>query len=419
MKKIFVFIYLIILITFTLSTQSIPENSKITVAVPMFQNGNQEDSWIPLFIQGQLITDFQNYSDFTVIDRQAACQILGEQAITEQAAFMNNQNVSIEYATNVNADFLVSVQILKIKESFSLNCSVQNVKDSSTVGKSYSVANVLESSITDGTAIHKASYELLRGLGISESKLADLQLNNNNQAAEVSANYYIAKGINAEQYGGNIIEAMAYYQKAIGSSSVLTESAERLNNLTENLSNTNLREQALNEIALQKKWEKIWRDLNKYIDENCAFVIYSPVSLQMGIVDFEKERVDVLLPVGWKFDPICHDLYTRVYSTYMSSNIGNIKNTVIQNSHFSNKDSSNGNIYQFTIYFSLYDKNGNLLGKTNQKVCRVLDSVNGMVVSMLTIKNLNPNKITDKLKVEVQTDINGGTILTVPTTRAE
>ena len=419
MKKILLFIYLIILMTFSLSTQSIPENSKITVAVPMFQNGNQEDSWIPLFIQGQLTTDFQNYSDFTVIDRQAACQILGEQAITEQAAFMNNQNVSIEYATNVNADFLVSVQILKIKESFSLNCSVQNVKDSSTVGKSYSIANVLESSITDGTAIHKASYELLRGLGISESKLAALQLNNNNQAAEVTANYYTAKGINAEQSGGNIIEAMAYYQKAVGSSSVLTESAERLNNLTENLSNSNLREQALNEIALHKKWEKIWRDLNKYIDENCAFVIYSPVSLQMGNVDFEKERVDMLLPVGWKFDPICHDLYTRVYSTYMSSNVGNIKNTVIQNSHFSNKDSSNGNIYQFTIYFSLYDENGNLLGKTNQKVCRVLDSVNGMVVSMLTIKNLNPNKITDKLKVEVQTDINGGTILTVPTTRAE
>ena len=52
---------------------------KITVSPTSLQNGSDDDKWIPLFVQGQLTSDIQNYSDFEVIDRMAATQLAGEQ----------------------------------------------------------------------------------------------------------------------------------------------------------------------------------------------------------------------------------------------------------------------------------------------------------------------------------------------------
>ena len=396
--------------------QNIPAKSKITVALPVLQNAEEKDAWIPLFVQGQLTTDFQNYSSWTVIDRQAAGQILGEQAIIEQKAFMNNESVAIEYAANVNADFLVAAHILKTPNGFSLSCSVQDVKNSSAVGKSYSAAQVSEAALSDGSALHAASYELLKGLGVAENTLRPLKENGTSRSADVSANYYTAKGIAAESSGNNIVEALAYYQKAVGSHSALTEGTERLNSLTASLSTSSLREQALNKIALHKKWKKIWTDLNDYIEKNCAYIAYSPDSLEIGEINFEKETADISLPVGWRLDPICHDLYQRIYGAYMTAASGKKWGGI---DGYNGKHWNGLGEYRYTIYFSLYDDKEKLLGQASQTVLRTMDYVNGMAVSMLTLKNVNPNAITDKLRIEITTDTAGGTVYTLARMSAE
>ena len=78
----------------------------ITVAEPVLKNTGEDESWISYFVQGQLISDFQKYSTLPVIDRASAYQVLGEQAISEQNAFLSGkgEEAAINYASAVKAD---------------------------------------------------------------------------------------------------------------------------------------------------------------------------------------------------------------------------------------------------------------------------------------------------------------------------
>ena len=96
----------------------------LTVSPPVMQNGTKDDAWIPIFFQGQLSADFQNNSDFGVIDRTAAFQIAGEQQVREAAASMTNEDAGIRYAQLLAADYSVSVTIVNKGGSYSLDCKV-------------------------------------------------------------------------------------------------------------------------------------------------------------------------------------------------------------------------------------------------------------------------------------------------------
>ena len=89
MKKNYLILFLLGLLNFSLSAQNIKKGSKITVSLPSSKNIEKDEQWIPLFIQGQLLCDIQNYSDFVVIDRTAADSILAEQEKLEANAFIN------------------------------------------------------------------------------------------------------------------------------------------------------------------------------------------------------------------------------------------------------------------------------------------------------------------------------------------
>ena len=166
-KKLFMLLLSINLCAFVAAKKTAP---KITVAPVSFQNAGAEDDWIPFFVQGQLTSDIQNYSDFTVIDRMAADAIMGEQKRAEQKAYLNNTKADFEYASLVNADYVIVANLVKRGNSYSFTCAANDVKKATVIGKSYSASSVSESALQNGSAIRSASYEILRGLGIKEKK---------------------------------------------------------------------------------------------------------------------------------------------------------------------------------------------------------------------------------------------------------
>ena len=244
---------------------------KITVAPPTLQNGGTDDAWIPLFIQGQLITDFQNYSGLTVIDRQMAQQLAGEQSLLEQSAYASGSDVSIEYASLVSADYMVSVSILKKGASYALDCRVLNVKNSQSVGKAYSNPNISLAALNDGGILHTAAYELLQGLGVDEGRLAVLKEQGTSQTAEqqsaVIAQQSVARGIVAEQSGANI-EALTYYIQARKNDRNLGEATSRMATMTSSVTSGNFGANAKNLMKLRNDWDKLLREAAKLIAAN-------------------------------------------------------------------------------------------------------------------------------------------------------
>lgn len=271
-KKIFPHFFLYFVAVFLVSAQTIPKESKLTVAPPLAQNLKEDEKWIPLFAQGQLSADLQNYSDYMVIDRTAASALAAEQERMEIFAEASNDSVSIEYAQLLAADYSVIMNILGKGEQYSLDCKIINVKTSQSVGKVYSNANVSRQSLNTGTAIHTASYELLQGIGISENQLSGLKqkIQENGspaQSAEIAAQTSVAKGIVAEKNGANI-EALTYYIQARKNNRNLDEANKRIANMAATVSGGNFGAQAKNLIKLRNDWEKLLSEAAQMIAEN-------------------------------------------------------------------------------------------------------------------------------------------------------
>lgn len=255
-----------------MSAQTLPRGSKLTVAPPIAQNLGEDEKWIPLFVQGQLSADLQNYSGCMVIDRSAANALTAEQERMEIFAEAVNDSISIEYAQLLAADYIVIMNILGKGNQFSLDCKIVNVKTNQSVGKVYSNANVSRQSLNFGTAIHAASYELLKGIGISENQLSGLKhkIQENGspaQSAEIAAQTSVAKGIVAEKNGANI-EALTYYIQARKNNRNLDEANKRIANMATTLSGGNFGAQAKNLIKLRNDWEKLLSEAAQMIAEN-------------------------------------------------------------------------------------------------------------------------------------------------------
>lgn len=255
-----------------MSAQTLPRGSKLTVAPPIVQNLGEDEKWIPLFAQGQLSADLQNYSGYMVIDRTAASALAAEQEKMEIFAEASNDSVSIEYAQLLAADYSVIMNILGKGEQYSLDCKIINVKTSQSVGKVYSNANVSRQSLNTGTAIHTASYELLQGIGISENQLSELKqkMQENGspaQSAEIAAQTSVAKGIVAEKNGANI-EALTYYIQARKNNRNLDEANKRIANMAATVSGGNLGAQAKNLIKLRNDWDKLLTEAAQMLAEN-------------------------------------------------------------------------------------------------------------------------------------------------------
>lgn len=319
-KTIIASLIILLLLTnlYSAQTKNI-ETKKIVVDTPVLLNIENENNWIASFVQGQMTTDFQNYSDLSVIDRMAVEALLKEQMLAESSSFIMNESEqeNIEYASLVHADYLVKVEIAKTGTSYAIRCSVQDVNTSlSLSGVAHASTGIIESQLMNGSSIHKASYDLLLGLGTPKERIEELLTSAKENSMEITANLNIAKGIQSEN-NGNIVEAFAYYQKAVDVNSNIKEGLERLDGLTAVLSGGDvLKESVMNEIELRKKWMKIWDDLNDYITHNIYLMYYAPELLKVDKIDYEKELVQLSFPMVVMENLECQKLYDRIWAIY-------------------------------------------------------------------------------------------------------
>ena len=219
--------------------------------------------------------------------------------------------------------------------------------------------------------------------------------------SEAEANYNLAKGIIAETSDGNIIEAMAYYQKAAGSSSSITESASRLSKLTQSL---NMQSKVKNEIAERKKWVKVWDDLHRYSQNNCLSIAYNPNSLKVGAIDFKTETAKLDFPIGIKANPVCYELYEKIKSSYEQ---------VQKTSDWGLDTSMYGKDFGgHTVTVEIYDENSALIAKQycTLKEYEKLYYANIFDGKVIKFNAVNPDRITDKIKIKITSTCPGAVI---------
>ena len=238
----------------------------IAVPAPKGVNLGDDADWIPLFIQGVITTNFQQYSGMTVIDRQNADMVKAEQKLSESAEF--DEKNTIEIGKMTSARLTVTGNIVAKSNAYALTFNITEVESGETKA-SASIPNCSRSALEDSTAANQISYDLMTGYGIALSADAKTKLTQKASvmAAETSAQVSVAKGIAAEK-GGSNIEALTYYIQARKSDNKLAEATSRMAGMSTVVAGGNFGANAKNLIKLRDDWEKLLKEAAGLIAAN-------------------------------------------------------------------------------------------------------------------------------------------------------
>ncbi|MCH5291989.1 MAG: hypothetical protein J1D88_09600 [Treponema sp.] len=230
---------------------------KVSIAVPAPKAVNLEGGadWIPLFIQGIITTNFQQYSGLAVIDRQNADMVKAEQRLSESAEF--DEKDAIELGKMTSAKLIVTGNIVAKSGAYALTFSITDAETGEAKATA-SVPDCPRSALEDGTAANQISYDLMAGYGIALGDGVKVKLTRTAplMTSETSAQMSVAKGIAAEK-GGSNIEALTYYIQAKKNDRNLAEATSRMAGMTTVVAGGNFGANAKNLMKLRNDWDKL------------------------------------------------------------------------------------------------------------------------------------------------------------------
>ena len=296
MKKILTLFALL-----AVSFAAFAQNNTIAVPAPKTMNIGEGNEWIPLFIQGVITTNFQNYSGMKVVDRQNSDMVKAEQRLSESAEFSDAD--AIEMGKMTHAHLIVTGSITGKSTSYALMFSITDAESGETKA-SATVPNCLFSALENGDAANQISYDLMTGYGINLSADAKKKLTQKASVmtAENTAQASVAKGIVAENSGSNI-EALTYYIQAKKNDKKLSEATSRMANMSTVVSTGNFGKNAKNMIKLRNDWDKLLTEAAELINSNPpAFDVYYFSDIEAKELterDYEKGTMTFMVSVPY------------------------------------------------------------------------------------------------------------------------
>lgn len=262
----------------------------VAVPSPKTVNMGAEMEWIPLFIQGVITANFQQYSGMKVVDRQNNDMVKAEQKLSESSSY--SESDAIELGKMTNARLIVTGSITAKSSSYAL---IFNITDTET-GESKATAtvpNCLFSALENGEAANQISYDLMTGYGVKLSAEAKAKLTKaaGVMSAETTAQASVAKGIVAEK-GGSNIEALTYYIQAKKNDKNLSEATKRMASMTTVVTGGNFGANAKNLMKLRSEWDKLLKEAAALIAANPPeFTLYYFSNIkanEMTAEDYER-----------------------------------------------------------------------------------------------------------------------------------
>jgi len=171
----------------------------------------------------------------------------------------------------------------------------------------------------DHTGIHRASEELLAGMGVALTDRARTELGTAAARRTRDAEVALAQGINAQRRG-TVVEALSRYIQAAQHNPALAEATSRLNVLAASVSSGNIREDVGNEIRWRNEWLDTIRQTNEffqsYVSQPPPMNLVYTTDIRQGNIDFNAGTVNLVgITVALEPDLSWFDTVNRVLQT--------------------------------------------------------------------------------------------------------
>lgn len=362
------------------------KNLVIAVTLPKVFNETSESASFPQYFQDSITGKLAKFSKMTVLDRKNESLIKAEQELSETGYYSEESAAQIGQMTN--SQLVVVGNIQQIAGLYEVNFRVNDVTTNeikASVNNRYSLTEM-----QNGKAVNEISQNLLESLGIELSDKEKAELSKVNSVDNKGA-LNLAKGV-AFQNSDEYIKALDSFSKVSGYFEL-----EAKNNITEILSSSidtmDLQERITYYNILKDKWNKIFLQLETYMNENVAYVVYDFSYLE-DKVDMVMENVHFSVKPGIKCVPnaVAMKVFSAVYNEWQEI-ISDKNNTVwtrsVTQPHLGNTGEYFEFYYDFTITVGLFDNDGNLLvqNKISPQGIRGIRRLFGIVDSNLIAKS--------------------------------
>ncbi|UTC81874.1 CsgG/HfaB family protein [Treponema denticola] len=325
------------------------KDKTIAILAPQFEKAPKNDIWMSQFLQDSLTGQFARLSDMKVLDRKNESVIIAEQKLSESGHYSFDNAAAFGQLTN--AEYVLTGTIQKLPTLYSLTFRVNDIS-TNEIKASFN-GQYAPIDIENGKAISEIIQDLFTGLEIplSETELKSITKNK----SETSNIKKLAQGMAAEK-NGDLVTALSFLSTPYTSGNI--EAATVISEILSVSTPTNIRERANYYKEQIAKWNKIWKDLEKYMNRNYPIIIYD-FSKMSDKINSRKNTVDITLKAGIKLVPNRKALvvFNTIWDEWKQIKANKENYEWVRNvSEYHDYEMS------FHIQLGLYNKYGELLG---------------------------------------------------------
>ena len=264
----------------------------IAVTIPQGRDIDKKELWILQYLQDSITGKFAKYSEMTVLDRSNEKLIKAELELSE-TGFYSDENV-VQLGLMTNASLVTVGSIQKIGMIYEINFRINDIATNEI--KSSLSNRYTYSEIENGKAVNDITMNLLEGLKIEFSDSEKLSLSTVNEKEDSSVQN-LAKGATAEKEK-DYISAIVAYSKVEG-----LQKTEAESNIHSLLGGTFDSSSIQNRVSYYKeqieKWNTIFDQLEKYMNENAIYIVYD-FSVVQDEIDMHRNLVNFKFSPGIK-----------------------------------------------------------------------------------------------------------------------
>ena len=216
------------------------------VVVPESSGLSENQAYLPLMVQGGLVSSISKYSAISVMDRVSLDRLIAE---TLDPVYEDDWDV-VRLGHVTQLGHILTGKLTRTLNGYSVYFNISDTKEGRTRASYSAVHTSLQ--LEDLSAVQVAAKELLLQMGVrlTDGAMAEL---GSFPRGEVLAQQSLAQGILAQQRG-TTIEALTHYVNAISYDQSLAEAVQRVSVYRADIAGANLGQNALNDIRWRNEW---------------------------------------------------------------------------------------------------------------------------------------------------------------------
>jgi uncharacterized protein (TIGR02145 family) len=403
--------------------------TSLTVFVPQSTGLDKTQSYVPALVQGELVSNFLNYSAISVLDWKRLDDIYVK-LIDEAYDYKADTKQDMVLGRLAPTSHFLTGNITKTATGYSIKVNITATAEKTTAATYSGTFTFAE--LDNLTGVRRASLELLQKLGVELTEKARQELAGAAGANQISAQTALAKGVTAQRQGTEV-EALSYFFQAAALDASFVEASKRSSVIAANISSGNIGADVRNDILWRKNWvarlketeETFYKMINT---ADLPYELYYSTDIKKGNINYQTETVDLSIRIGWLANYTWFGSMERALQAAQA---------VLDGFNATNRKSdwglarwpqdgvSNTNPfttskkYDITLDFELVNERGRVIG--SKKYRTVLDDVkitlknNGKFgvdyynhyFNIIDFKDIRADAISDNLTIRIAS-INGG-----------